>query len=96
MNLITAVSTPMIEIEQWLACEDTELTLSPDRPLFVGIDMALRHDSVAIVYGQKDENDVIYTQAKIWLPQDENFMDYQEIEAFVVDLMKKANNSRSS
>ena len=78
-----------IEIEQWLACEDTEMKLSPDRPLFVGIDMALRHDSVAIVYGQKDENDVIYTQAKIWLPQDENFMDYQEIEAFVVDLMKK-------
>ena len=78
-----------IEIEQWLACEDTEMKLSPERPLFVGIDMALRHDSVAIVYGQKDEHDVIYTQAKIWLANDENFMDYQEIEAFVVDLMKK-------
>ena len=50
--------------------------------------MALRHDSVAIVYGQKDDNEIINMLSKIWLPNDENFMDYQEIEAFIVSLMK--------
>ena len=51
--------------------------------------MALRHDSVGIVYGQKDENEVISVKSKIWLPDGENYMDYQEIEAFIVELMKK-------
>ena len=49
----------------------------------------LRHDSVAIVYGQKDDNEIINMLSKIWLPNDENFMDYQEIEAFIIDLMKQ-------
>ena len=77
-----------IEIEKWLACQDEELELEPGLDTFVGVDMALRHDSVAIVYGQKDDNEIINMLSKIWLPNDENFMDYQEIEAFIVSLMK--------
>jgi phage terminase large subunit-like protein len=77
-----------IEIEKWLACQDEELELEPGLDTFVGVDMALRHDSVAIVYGQKDDNEIINMMSKIWLPNDENFMDYQEIEAFIVSLMK--------
>ena len=80
-----------ITAEQWLACQDEELELEKGLDTFVGIDMALRHDSVGIVYGQKDENEVISIKSKIWLPNDEKYMDYQEIEAFVVDLMKKYN-----
>ena len=37
-----------IEIEKWLACQDEQLELEPGLDLFVGVDMALRHDSVAI------------------------------------------------
>lgn len=80
-----------ITAEQWLACQDEELELEKGLDTFVGIDMALRHDSVGIVYGQKDENEVISIKSKIWLPNDEKYMDYQEIEAFVVELMKKYN-----
>ena len=80
-----------ITAEQWLACQDEELELEKGLDTFVGIDMALRHDSVGIVYGQKDENEVISVKSKIWLPNDEKYMDYQEIEAFVVELMKKYN-----
>ena len=50
--------------------------------------MALRHDSVAIVYGQKDDNEVVNMKAKIWKPEDQVYMDYQEIEAYVIELMK--------
>jgi len=80
-----------ITAEQWSACQDEELELEKGLDTFVGIDMALRHDSVGIVYGQKDENEVISVKSKIWLPNDEKYMDYQEIEAFVVELMKKYN-----
>jgi phage terminase large subunit-like protein len=80
-----------ITAEQWFACEDNQLELEKGLDTFVGIDMALRHDSVGIVYGQKDENEVISVKSKIWLPNDEKYMDYQEIEAFVVELMKKYN-----
>ena len=80
-----------ITAEQWLACQDEKLELEKGLDTFVGIDMALRHDSVGIVYGQKDENEVISVKSKIWLPNDEKYMDYQEIEAFVVELMKKYN-----
>ena len=78
-----------ITSEQWIACQDEELELEEAADTFVGIDMALRHDSVGIVYGQKDENEVISVKSKIWLPDGENYMDYQEIEAFIVELMKK-------
>ena len=64
-----------IEIEKWLACQDEQLELEPGLDTFVGVDMALRHDSVAIVYGQKDDNEIINMLSKIWLPNDENFMD---------------------
>jgi len=80
-----------ITSEQWVACQDEELELEKGFDTFVGIDMALRHDSVGIVYGQKDENEVINVKSQIWLPNDEKYMDYQEIEAFVVELMKKYN-----
>ena len=80
-----------ITSEQWIACQDEELELEKGFDTFVGIDMALRHDSVGIVYGQKDENEVINVKSQIWLPNDEKYMDYQEIEAFVVELMKKYN-----
>ena len=78
-----------IEIEKWLACQDEQLELEPGLDTFVGVDMALRHDSVAIVYGQKDDNEIINMLSKIWLPNDENFMDYQEIEAFIISLNER-------
>ena len=80
-----------IEAEKWLSCQDDELELEQGAETFVGIDMALRHDSVAIVYGQKDDNEVINMKAKIWKPEDQEYMDYQEIEAFVIELMKLYN-----
>jgi phage terminase large subunit-like protein len=77
-----------IKAENWLSCQDTQLELEQGEETFVGIDMALRHDSVAIVYGQKDDNEVVNMKAKIWKPEDQVYMDYQEIEAYVIELMK--------
>jgi len=78
-----------IKAENWLSCQDTQLELEQGEETFVGIDMALRHDSVAIVYGQKDENGIVKVKCEIWQPQGENYLDVQEIEAFIVNLATK-------
>ena len=51
--------------------------------------MALRHDTCAVSYGQKDDKGIIKVKSKIWQPQGENYLDVQEIEAFIVELAVK-------
>jgi len=53
----------------WEQCRD-ERALSPDLPVWVGIDMALKHDSIAVVIAQP-QDDVVVTRARIWQPRDE-------------------------
>ncbi len=75
-----------IEDEMWLACENKEVQLQPGAETFVGIDMALRHDTCAVVYGQMGKDNVIRIKSKIWRPEFGEYLDVQEIEAFVVQL----------
>jgi phage terminase large subunit-like protein len=53
----------------WQQCFDTR-ELRPDLPTFVGIDMALKHDSIAVVIAQP-QDDLVVTRARIWQPRDE-------------------------
>lgn len=78
-----------ISAEQWDSCEDKDMDLLQGAETFVGIDMALRHDTCAVAYGQKDENGVVRVKSQIWHPQGENYLDVQEIEAFIVKLATK-------
>jgi len=58
--------------ESWLPagafeqCRSDE-ELDPDLPSFVGIDMALKHDSIAVVVAQPQEDKVVI-RAKVWNP----------------------------
>jgi phage terminase large subunit-like protein len=60
--------------------------LDDERPTYVGVDMAIKHDSVAVVWCQMDpETNIIYTDSKIW--RNEGLMfDYAEVETFIVKL----------
>jgi len=78
-----------ISPEQWSNCMDEDLELIVGADTFVGIDMALRHDTCAVVYGQKDKDDIIRLKSKIWIPDGNNFLDIQEIEAFIIELATK-------
>jgi phage terminase large subunit-like protein len=53
----------------WEQCRD-ERPLRNDLPVWVGIDMALKHDSIAVVIAQP-QDDTIVTRARIWQPRDE-------------------------
>lgn len=51
----------------WESCAGAPRLL-PDRPTFVGVDMALKHDSVAVVATQVDDDGRFLLESKIWFP----------------------------
>jgi len=67
----------------WQQCTDARPLLD-DALTFVGIDMALKHDSIAVVVAQV-QNDVVVTRAKIWKPQDEG-VDVAGVEVYLRSL----------
>jgi phage terminase large subunit-like protein len=64
-----------------------EVAIDPDLPCFVGIDMALKHDSIAVVIAQQQVDKVAVT-ARIWLP-DQRQMDVAEVEHHLRELHQK-------
>lgn len=75
--------------ESWLpvgawerSLSDAELTT--DLPVWVGIDMALKHDSIAVVVAQPQDEKVV-VRAKIWQPKDEG-VDVSEVERYLREL----------
>ena len=67
----------------WQQCTDARPLLD-DALTFVGIDMALKHDSIAVVVAQV-QGDVVVTRAKIWKPQDEG-VDVAGVEVYLRSL----------
>lgn len=75
--------------ESWLPVGAWERSLSDaelleDLPVWVGIDMALKHDSIAVVVAQP-QNEKIVLRAKIWQPKLEG-VDVSEIEQHLREL----------
>ena len=68
----------------WELCRSDD-ELDPSVPLFVGIDMALKHDSIAVVVAQLQESGRVVTRAKIWHPQG-GIMDVAAVEQHIRDL----------
>lgn len=74
----------------WAELADS-FDLQPDLPTYIGIDMALKHDSVAVVWGQQDpESELIYLDSKIWRNEGVMF-DYAEVETFITKLNREFN-----
>lgn len=77
-----------LPVGAWDRCVG-EVEIDPDLPAFVGIDMALKHDSVAVVIAQEQENGIC-TQAMIWQPDDFG-IDVAGIEAHIRELHRNFN-----
>ena len=56
-------------------------------PVWVGVDMALKHDTIAVVTVQPQDG-VLVARAKIWLP-DGGMMDVAQVEAHLRDLSRQ-------
>lgn len=67
-----------------------DATLDPNLPCWVGIDMALKHDSIAVVVAQTRDDGRIATQARIWHP-DMGEMDIAAVEAHLRTLRDTLN-----
>lgn len=72
--------------EQCVAAVDFDL----DAPMFVGIDMALKHDSIAVVQAQKNDDGVFLLNARIWHPSDEG-VDVAQVENYLRELHDRYN-----
>lgn len=68
----------------WEACEG-EPDFDPDLPCWVGIDMALKHDSIAVVVAQPQPDGRIHVQARLWFPKG-NTVDVAGVEAHLRQL----------
>ena len=75
--------------KDWNACLG-EVEFNIDDPTWLGVDMALRNDSVAIVAVQKHEDEKYYIKPKIYNPLDGK-LDYEEIENYIKTMVKKYN-----
>lgn len=68
----------------WEQCVDHTLTLDEDLPIWVGIDMALKRDTIAVCVAQPQGERVV-VRAKIWQP-DVDGVDVAGVEAHLREL----------
>jgi phage terminase large subunit-like protein len=69
-----------LPVGAWERCV-SDLDLDLELPVWVGIDMALKHDSIAVVIAQPQDERVV-VRSKIWQPKDEG-VDVSEVEAYL-------------
>lgn len=75
-----------LPVGAWEQCVgDTQI--NPNETVWVGIDMALKHDSIAVVIAQP-QNGRIAVTSKIWHPKDEG-VDVSEIELYLREIHNK-------
>jgi len=68
----------------WHEQSTDNLEFDQDLPMYLGVDMALKHDSVAVAQVQERDG-YFYTTCRIWLPGQESIQ-YSEIEKHIIDL----------
>lgn len=72
----------------WDMGSDSTRVLSLDLPIWVGIDMALKHDSIAVVIAQPQPDGKIVTRAQVWMP-DSGRLEVAAIEVYLRDIHKR-------
>lgn len=80
--------------ESWLPAGSWErctsgAQLQPDLPCWVGIDMAIKNDSIAVVVAQPQDQRIV-VRAKVWNPQDDG-IDVAGVEAHLRELHRTLN-----
>jgi phage terminase large subunit-like protein len=72
-----------LPVGAWEQCV-SDLKLEPDLPVWVGIDMALKHDSIGVVVAQPQGEQTV-VRSKIWQPSLEG-VDVADVEAHLREL----------
>lgn len=67
-----------LPVGAWQACAGSA-TFDPELPVVVGVDMALKHDSIAVVGVQEWPDGVLRVQHRIWFPEG-NTIDVAAVE----------------
>ncbi|MGD9996969.1 MAG: terminase TerL endonuclease subunit [Ilumatobacteraceae bacterium] len=70
----------------WQACAESGVELARTGPVWVGVDVALKHDSTAIVAVQNRPDGRLIATARIWLPE-RGTVDLASIEAHLRQLV---------
>jgi len=65
---------------QWENCRLPGGRLDFDLPVYVGVDVALKHDTTAVVVAQ-DQGTRIFVESRIWTPTPSNVLDLAAVEA---------------
>ena len=74
-----------LPIGAWDACR-TDTALDASLPIWVGIDMALKHDSIAVAVAQPQAESIV-VRARIWNPSEQG-VDIAEVEAHLRELSR--------
>jgi len=72
----------------WAANEVAGCELDPDLPVWVGVDMALKHDSIAAVCAQPQPSGKVRLSAKVWFPSGD-MIDVAAVENHLRDLHRR-------
>lgn len=66
----------------WSACEDP-YELADGAPTWVGVDVALRHDTTAVVVCQQRDDGRWHLSSQIWLPTEDGRLDVADVMAHI-------------
>lgn len=83
-------------LDSWLpegaleACRRDGACVDREAPFVAGVDMALRHDTAAVVVAQ-DGPDGVVCEAKVWVPHDGEALDIAAIEQHLRQLHRTGN-----
>ncbi|MGW6910260.1 terminase large subunit domain-containing protein [Streptomyces sp. NPDC054940] len=74
----------------WEACAG-EVELDPELPSHAAVDMAHKHDSVAVVVAQLDEDGKVLVRAKVWTPAKGQTIDVAAVENYLREQHRALN-----
>ncbi|WND33962.1 terminase large subunit [Streptomyces sp. BB1-1-1] len=74
----------------WEACHG-DVDLDPDAPAYAAVDMAYKHDSVAVVVAQLGDDGKVCVQATVWTPTKASTIDTAAVEAHLRERHRTLN-----
>ena len=74
-----------LPVGAWEQGNDASIGIAKDKPVWVGLDMALKHDSIAVVVAQPQDDGRIVVRSRIWIP-DGGRLEVAAVEMYLRDL----------
>ena len=74
-----------LPVGAWEQGNDPSSSLDGERPVWVGLDMALKHDSIAVVIAQPRDDGRIVVRSRIWIP-DGGRLEVASVEAYLREI----------